>query len=240
MLFFRKRLVRPLLLLFVPSNITDVIFSEVTTSLQTWLSSGRIRRTFVGKSNFMVNIGCGNNPVKGWINLDLRKGPDLTYWDCRRGLPFDNGSVTGIFTEHFFEHLDYRVEAPFFLRECWRSLKPGGVLRVIVPDGGLYLSLYQKDWSCLARVRPLIEEGDRYRDYWLNDIYETKMELINSVFRQNGEHKYTYDADTLVKLMQRCGFTQVVQQKYGTSLLKELMLDRRDRANESLYVEGIK
>jgi hypothetical protein len=66
------------------------------------------------------------------------------------------------------------------------------------------------------------------------------MELINGVFRQNGEHKYAYDAETLIKLIRRCGFARVTEQEFGKSLLSELVLDRRDRARESLYVEAIR
>jgi predicted SAM-dependent methyltransferase len=217
-----------------------MILSEVAISLKSRLFSGWARRILVKKRNVLVNIGCGDNPADGWINLDIVFDSRVTYWDCRRGLPFEDASVKAIFTEHFLEHLDYKAEAPAFLRECWRCLQVGGVLRVIVPDAGLYLRLYQRDWDDLARTRPLVSTDGQYKDYWLSEIYETKMELINSVFRQNGEHKYAYDVDTLVKLLEKCGFAKVVPQAFGKSSTSELVLDRQDRARESLYVEAIK
>jgi hypothetical protein len=61
----------------------------------------------------------------------------------------------------------------------------------------------------LAANRPLIEEGDHYRDYFFPAVYKTRMEFINSVFRQYGEHKYAYDAETLLLAMREAGFSDV-------------------------------
>ena len=66
------------------------------------------------------------------------------------------------------------------------------------------------------------------------------MEFINEVFRQGGEHKYAYDADTLIMKMQDIGFAQVIQQSYGVSAASGKPLDTQSRSAESLYVEGIK
>ena len=33
-----------------------------------------------------VNIGCGKNPIQGWINLDVVSYPDVYFWDCRSDL----------------------------------------------------------------------------------------------------------------------------------------------------------
>lgn len=59
-------------------------------------------------------------------------------WQYRRGdsLGFESGSVTFIFSEHFFEHL-FLDEAAALLRECSRVLSPGGVIRTVVPDADL-------------------------------------------------------------------------------------------------------
>lgn len=51
-------------------------------------------------------------------------------------LDFADNSFTFIFSEHFFEHLFFD-EAAALLRECERVLKPGGIIRTVVPDADL-------------------------------------------------------------------------------------------------------
>jgi predicted SAM-dependent methyltransferase len=76
-------------------------------------------------------------------------------YDCRRDLPFADASATVIFTEHFFEHIDYCEEVLVFLSECWRVLEPGGVIRIAVPDAEKYIRAYcSEGWEELARGRP--------------------------------------------------------------------------------------
>jgi hypothetical protein len=43
---------------------------------------------FRGKRGLRVNIGCGSNPLADYTNVDLLKGPDIFFWDCRKSLPF--------------------------------------------------------------------------------------------------------------------------------------------------------
>jgi predicted SAM-dependent methyltransferase len=187
-----------------------------------------------------VNVGCGPNPTRGWVNLDIaRDHPAVMYWDCAKGLPFNDGTVEAIYSEHFFEHLDYESEAKHFLRECLRCLKPQGTLRIVVPDAGEYLHFYAKaDWSGLKAKRPLIKEGDDYRDYFLGQVYKTRMEFINAVFRQHGDHKYAYDAETLLLILREAGFSDVSETAYNISCDTKMAADTPERKTDSLYVEG--
>jgi predicted SAM-dependent methyltransferase len=139
-----------------------------------------------------------------------------------------------------FEHLDYPAETSPFLAECLRCLRKGGVIRLVVPDAGMYLRLYtEPGWNGLAAARPLIrEKTNNYRDEWCT--YRTKMELINSVFRQGQEHKYAYDAETLILVLKDAGFSQVTLQAFSVSLSDLAPLDSPERKTESLYVEAIK
>jgi predicted SAM-dependent methyltransferase len=197
------------------------------------------RSKFRGKKNLKLNVGCGANVASGWVNIDLDGPAGVFRWDCRRGMPFDDESVESIFAEHVFEHLD-PAAGTSFLSECKRCLRSGGVVRIVVPDAGKYLRLYQGDWSGFIPVRPLIEDNGNYRDSWLDRVYRTKMEFINEIFRQGGEHKYAYDADTLIMKMRDVGFAQVIQQSYGMSAASGKPLDTLSRGAESLYIEGIK
>lgn len=73
-----------------------------------------------------VQLGCGGMALDGWENYDL----DV---DIRKPLPFPDGSVDRIFAEHALEHVTHR-EAWSFLEECWRALRPGGGVRLAIPD----------------------------------------------------------------------------------------------------------
>jgi predicted SAM-dependent methyltransferase len=203
------------------------------------LTTGMSRRRFTGNRGLLVNIGCGANGKPGWVNIDGARLPGVdVVWDCRRSLPFEDTSVRGIFTEHFLEHVDYTEELPSVLSECHRVLEPGGVLRMVVPDAEKYVRAYlEQGWDDMTRIRPL-HEGRR--DPYLGGQYQTKMELINVVFRQGGQHKFAYDFETLSYALRKFGFSDVRHQQFGQGVASELCLDSARRAPESLYVDAVK
>jgi len=111
----------------------------------------------------MVNLGCGEIGLDGWINIDWtlsarlirnpftrwlayllsRIGlmdistnwpPSLLLKDLRKGLPFKDDSVDFIYTSHFINYCLKKYEAKYVLEECHRVLKKGGVVRIVVPD----------------------------------------------------------------------------------------------------------
>jgi predicted SAM-dependent methyltransferase len=240
MLALGKKFIKGSLLSIWPIDlVTQVLFETKASAkhFKAWLFE---RSRFRGQKNLRLNIGCGTNVSLGWTNVDLDGPPEVFHWDCRRGMPFDDESVDAIFAEHVFEHFD-PVTGAKFLSECYRCLRTGGgLVRIVVPDAGKYLQLYLGDWSGLAAARPLIEEDGKYHDFWLQRVYRTKMELINEVFRQGTEHKYVYDADTLMMKLRDAGFLRVIHQSYGVTAGGETPLDTQARSGESLYVEAIK
>src|SRR5262249_41801669 len=155
-----------------------------------------------------LNIGCGTCGKPGWVNLDFCPSPGVNcVYDCRRGLPFTDNSVRSIFTEHFFEHIDYTEEVPLFLSECCRVLEPGGLIRVVVPDAEKYLQAYCADgWKDMIRVRPLNPD---LSDVHFGSQFSTKMEVVNAMFRQYFEHKFAWDFETLQFVLNRYGFCDI-------------------------------
>jgi len=199
-----------------------------------------IRTELAAKSNLYANIGCGDSGLPGdWINVDYSIYHNVTYaFDCRKEIPFADGTVKGIFCEHFFEHLDYGTEVPYFLLSCFRSLQKGGVLRIVVPDAEKYLRGYCEDgWEQLKKTRPL---DDNLNDQLMGLQYQTKMQLINEVFRQGGEHKYAWDFETMKLAMLTAGFSDAFKMEYMKSYDAKLQIDQLVRKPESLYVEAIK
>src|SRR6266850_4110953 len=224
----------------LPDYLVNQVTTEVRLATRRMFTARSVRRSLASQKGCRVNIGCGKNPTQGWINLDVVSYPGVYFWDCRSGLPFSDAAVAAIYSEHFFEHLDAETEARALLRECLRCLQPKGVLRLVVPDAGAYLRAYSGPWELLADMRPLDRTADGWRDRWLGEVYQTRMQLMNAVFRQKYEHKYAYDAETLVLIVREAGFSDAIVQPFGISIDPKMAPDSKERRTESLYVEGVK
>lgn len=142
-------------------------------------------------SNFMhrdshqrlLNLGCGSRYREGWTNVDITSSdPSIIAHDLRQRLPFDDQSFDLVYHSHVLEHFD-RNAARVFLRECFRVLRPDGLIRVAVPDleaiVRCYLSLLEQglqgepvvddyDWILLELFDQTVRErsGGRMGD-WL-------------------------------------------------------------------------
>lgn len=211
---------------------TNAIWVRVNNRINPWYIFNRIKK--MRGENLSVNVACGPFGKEGWINLDLMNLKNVTLrYDCRKSLPLRKDSVLRIRCEQFLEHLDFEEEAPLFLRSCLRSLKKGGVLRIIVPDAERYLLAYQsarkKDWLNLGWDLDKLPTG-----------FTTQMDIINHVFRQCEEHMYAYDFETLSTLLKKIGFSKIIKSEWGKSVDPELCDDLTNHKPDSLYVEATK
>lgn len=81
-----------------------------------------------------LNLGCGERFHPDWINLDLTAGRSgVIAHDLAKGIPFPSESADAVYLAAVFEHIR-RDDAADFLREIYRVLTPGGIVRVGVPD----------------------------------------------------------------------------------------------------------
>jgi len=219
---------------------TNLFIGRKIHAIKVKQSEKSVRDSFINKTNLYANVGSGGAGLaNNWINIDYNQYENINcVFDCRKDIPFADNTVKGVYTEHFFEHLDYTKEVPYFLRNCYRVLQKNGVLRIIVPDAEKYLSGYCSDgWDELKKTRPL---DDDLNDTLMGGKYRTKMQLINEVFRQSGEHKYAWDFETMQLSLADAGFTKIYKMSYGKSHDKKLEIDQLVRHPESLYVEAIK
>jgi len=189
---------------------------------------------FTTAKNISLNIGCGPFGHDGWINVDLMNLKNVSFtYDSRKHLPFKENTVNRIRVEHFFEHLDKKFEVPFFLEECKRIMKPGAVLRIAVPDVEMFITAY-------CRNDEKLWKGLGYNIEVLPDGFDTRIAILNHIFRQDGEHKYAYDFEGLNYLLLKHGFKNITRQKYRESLDDKLIDDQENHSNHSLYVDCIK
>lgn len=81
-----------------------------------------------------LNLGCGYRFHPDWTNVDfVSTGKGVIAHNLNDGIPFADSSFDVIYHSHVLEHFS-KKEAELFLRECYRVLRPQGVLRVVVPD----------------------------------------------------------------------------------------------------------
>jgi SAM-dependent methyltransferase len=86
------------------------------------------------KSARMINLGCGGRFHPDWVNADIApRDPSVMQCDLSRRIPFPEGEFDVVYHSNVLEHIR-RDDTPSFMRECFRVLKPGGILRVAVPD----------------------------------------------------------------------------------------------------------
>ena len=188
-----------------------------------------------------LNLGCGGNILDDYINLDYTwsRGVDLC-WDVKRGIPLASNSLEGIFTEHTLEHFTWQEALRVFLPECFRVLRPGGTLRISVPDAELSVIAYEEARRSGATGRSFhaaYDGGDR--------IPMTPMMHLNNTFRRIYEplekgHKFVYDFHTLEYFLHWVGFTSVTKESFMRGRSPKLLVDYEKRASESLYVEALK
>jgi len=82
----------------------------------------------------LLNLGCGHRHHQDWINIDVQStGPGVRAHSLYAGIPFPDEAIDVVYHSHVLEHFPKRF-TPIFLKDCHRVLKPGGIIRVIVPD----------------------------------------------------------------------------------------------------------
>jgi len=174
-----------------------------------------------------LNLGCGPNLHNEFINLDLwwRPGLDVCC-DVTEGLPLSSQSVDGIFTEHCLEHITMD-QCRGVLKECRRLLRPGGTMRIVIPDAAIYAKLYVQAMSGEEVQFPYHTEHPTY----------TPMMHVNRIFRGHG-HQFAYDAETLTIVVKQAGFEQYALKRFREGRNAVLLLDHESRAVESLYLEA--
>lgn len=138
-----------------------------------------------------LNLGCGPHVMQGWENLDLYEHPGVKKCDLSRRLPYEDKSVSHIFSEHFIEHLT-KLQAEILLKECYRLLIPRGVVRISTPDLGFLIYNYDE---CNITA---------YGDGWKP---KSPCDMVNEGMRLWG-HQYLWDRAELLQAFIKAGFRE--------------------------------
>lgn len=81
-----------------------------------------------------LNLGCGSRFIESWVNIDfVSHSPYVIAHNLLNGIPLPDNSVDVVYHSHVLEHFPKDSADPF-IRECYRVLKPGGIIRIAVPE----------------------------------------------------------------------------------------------------------
>jgi len=81
-----------------------------------------------------LNLACGTKFHEAWVNVDMvPSGPSVIQCDLLKGINFPDDTFNVVYHSQFIEHIP-RDRANFITKECYRVLKPGGIIRVVTPD----------------------------------------------------------------------------------------------------------
>jgi predicted SAM-dependent methyltransferase len=117
----------------------------------------------------LLNFGCGGNFHSGWVNLDtLPATPEVISYDLGRQFPFPDESFDAVYGSHVLEHFDPEI-AKILFADCYRILKPGGIVRIVVPDLESIARLYLSSLEGAVDGRP---ESESHYDWMMLELYD--------------------------------------------------------------------
>ena len=172
-----------------------------------------------------LNWGCGDVTPSDWINSDIESGPSIDISaDILEGLPLDDGSIDYISSQHALPALMVwnQLDA---LSELRRVLKPGGVLRLCLPDLDLAIAAYQSG----------------RQDYFVVWDWDTISGNFITQIVDHGYNRTPFTYEFAEELLWKAGFADVrrVEYLHTVSSYPEIVeLDSREE--ESFYVEAFK
>jgi predicted SAM-dependent methyltransferase len=139
----------------------------------------------------------------------------LWYLNVARKFRFPNEAFDYVYSSHVLEHL-HPNEARFCLREVHRVLKPGGVLRIAVPDLDRIIKKYVPE----------------HPEAFLEELFEPNQRSAKNM------HHWHYNEFSLRKSLEDAGFQKIMREAFRRGRCPDL--DRIERREESLFVEAVR
>lgn len=181
-----------------------------------------------------LQVGSGGRILPGWLNTEYAVFDGCAFLDITQPLPFAAGAIELILAEHVIANLP-KDGAALFLRESYRCLRPGGIIRLSTPNlTALSRALIADDLDdvrsgLLKRHQRLYRPGE--------DI--SFCDLVNDIHYLWG-HRYLYTEEELLCQLRNAGFTQIERSSFGQSSDSRLVgLDQHQDSLEMAYIDLI-
>lgn len=105
-----------------------------------------------------LHLGCGKRFLPGFVHVDLDDFPHIDHRSSIASLDYlSTDSVSEIYSSHSFEYFD-RSESRIVLKEWFRVLQPGGIIRLAVPDFDSLVEIYLQTKDISKILGPLFGE----------------------------------------------------------------------------------
>lgn len=118
----------------------------------------------------MLNIGCGSMFHEDWVNVDMYSTSEhVIEMDIRKGLEFEDNLFDVVYSSHVLEHMSKNA-AEELVAEMIRVLKPGGILRLVVPDLEAIITNYTKFKGQLENSYDSLTEANY--DWTMIELYD--------------------------------------------------------------------
>jgi predicted SAM-dependent methyltransferase len=215
----------------LPSGALEQLSFEVRSSLGRRFAK-RLKVNPI-KANYL-DLGAADTPGGNFVPIDFFGRKGIYGADLRYPLLIDDACIDGIFSEHTFEHLTF-PEGTRLMAECCRVLKPGGRMRIIVPDVSIFAKRYvDRDVAWFQEWEEHVLRPRGRRMY-------TMMQAISFVTQEYG-HRSAWDFESLQAALSAAGFVNIEQLGFGEGREPVLLRDRNlhSRILTSVYVEAEK
>lgn len=174
----------------------------------------------------------------------LRNGGkiDFRVHNLKNGFPqHADNSVDIINMGQAIEHLNVIYETPQFLNECYRMLKPGGLIRMATPDLDILIKAYlDNDMDKFSIEQPAFYKNadpSAQLSYLMFGSCGPKCSFDN----YEG-HFFLFTQKSMTKILKDAGFKDIIfYYETGKSLRPEILDDIRDFGiSHSFIVEALK
>jgi len=188
----------------------------------------------IPQNGILLNLGCGPDASPGrWIDIDgswnlraqtawwgrpfahflarrsgYRWSAHVRWLDITKGIPYADGTADAVYASHVLEHL-YRADALRLLTEIHRILKPGGVVRLVMPDLRAMARAYLHDEGPDAAIR--FNEQLLMRDANRPSGWVGRLKIQ---WADHHSHKFMYDAPLLIRDLLDAGFSAAAEQDF--------------------------
>ena len=170
---------------------------------------GRIRPGPDGKR--CLEIGAGGHLLPGWLHTDLNATGHVLQLDVTRPFPIADGAFDYVYSEHMIEHITFE-QGRRMMRECFRIMKAGSIIRVLTLSIGFLLRLFSEDRS---------ELEDRYIGWATRNFVpgapKPLPSLVFNNFVRGSGHQFIYDRATLRFVFSEAGFVDIKECRIGHS-----------------------